>query len=92
MSTLTAPLRESEVYNRIVEELRKENACVQVEGCAQAAKLHLAHALTREESLAAAARCRLIVTYSEQRAREIQEGFRFYDRNTVLFPAKDLIF
>ena len=74
------------------EELRKENACVQVEGCAQAAKLHLAHALTREESLAAAARCRLIVTYSEQRAREIQEGFRFYDRNTVLFPAKDLIF
>ena len=92
MSTLTAPLRESETYNKIVEELHKDQACVLVEGCAQAAKLHLAHALTREESLSAGARFRLIVTYSEQRAREIQEGFRFYDRNTVLFPAKDLIF
>ena len=62
------------------------------EGCAEAQKLHLIHALTREESLAGGARFRLIVTYSEQRARQIQEDYRFYDRNTVLFPAKDLIF
>ena len=73
MSTLTAPLRESEKYCKITEELRKEAAGVMVEGCAQAAKLHLAHALSREESLAACARFRLIVTYSDQRAREIQE-------------------
>ena len=92
MSTLTAPLRESEKYCKITEELRKESAGVMVEGCAQAAKLHLAHALSREETLSASARFRLIVTYSDQRAREIQEGFRFYDRNTALFPAKDLIF
>ena len=63
-----------------------------VEGCAEAQKLHLIHALSREESLASLARFRLIVTYSDQRAKEIQEAFRFYDRNTVLFPAKDLIF
>ena len=92
MSTLTAPLKESENYNRIVDALSVGPVSVLTEGCAEAQKLHLIYALSREESLAAAARFRLIVTYSDQRAREIQEAYRFYDRNTVLFPAKDLIF
>ena len=92
MPTLTAPLRESENYNQIVEALEKDGARVLAEGCAEAQKLHMIYALSREESLAGMARFRLIVTYSEQKAREIQEAYRFYDRNTVLFPAKDLIF
>ena len=92
MSTLTAPLKESENYIKIVEAMQKDPSSVLVEGCAEAQKLHLAYALSKEESLAACARFKLIVTYSEKRAREILEGFRFYDRNTVLFPAKDLIF
>ena len=92
MSTLTAPLKESENYNKIVEALQKNPVSILTDGCAEAQKLHLIHALAREESIAAGARFRLIVTYSDQKAREIQEDFRFYDRNTVLFPAKDLIF
>ena len=92
MPTLTAPLKESEKYNRIVEALQKGSASVLAEGCAEAQKLHMIYALSREESLSALARFRLIVTYSDQRAKEIQEAFRFYDRNTVLFPGKDLIF
>ena len=92
MSTLTAPLKESEKYNQIVEALQGSGASVLAEGCAEAQKLHMIHALSREESLAPLARFRLIVTYSDQRAKEIQEAFRFYDRATVLFPAKDLIF
>ena len=92
MSTLTAPLRESENYKRIVQALANNPVSVLADGCAQAQKLHLIHALTEEGSLAAGARFRLIVTYSDQRAREIQEDFRFYDRNTSLFPSKDLIF
>lgn len=35
---------------------------------------------------------KLIITYSEQRAREIEENYRFFDRKTALFPAKDFIF
>ena len=35
---------------------------------------------------------RLIVTYSEDRAKEIYEAFHFFDRNTLLFPAKDVLF
>ena len=92
MPTLTAPLRESENYNKIVEALQNGSFSVLAEGCAEAQKLHMIYSLYRESSLSALARFRLIVTYSDQRAREIKEAFRFYDKNTVLFPAKDLIF
>ena len=37
-------------------------------------------------------RCSLIITFSEQRARQLREEYAFYDRNVVLFPPKDLIF
>ena len=33
-----------------------------------------------------------IVTYSDLKAREIFEEYKFYDRNVMLYPAKDLIF
>ena len=92
MLTLTAPLKEYENYNKIVDAMQGDAACVLAEGCADAQKLHLIYALSRETSLAAQARFRLIVTYSDRRAKEIQEAYRFYDRNTVMFPAKDLIF
>ena len=92
MPTITAPLKESENYNKIVEALQNGSFSVLAEGCAEAQKLHLIYSLYRESSLSALARFRLIVTYSDQRAREIKEAFRFYDKNTVLFPAKDLIF
>ena len=35
---------------------------------------------------------KVIVTYSDLRAKEIYEEYRFYDRNVLLYPAKDLIF
>ena len=37
-------------------------------------------------------RISLILTYSDLRAREIAEEYALYDKNAVLFPAKDLIF
>ena len=34
----------------------------------------------------------LIITYSDLRAKEIYENYRFFDRDVLYFPAKDLIF
>ena len=34
----------------------------------------------------------LIITHSDQRARELYENYRFFDREVLYFPAKDLIF
>ncbi|MCD7882093.1 MAG: hypothetical protein LUI87_00025, partial [Lachnospiraceae bacterium] len=34
----------------------------------------------------------LIITYNDLRAKEMYENYRFFDRNILYFPAKDLIF
>lgn len=44
------------------------------------------------EALGRDSRVKLIVTYSERRARQIQEDYRFYDRQVRYYPAKDLLF
>ena len=35
---------------------------------------------------------KLIVTFSDLRVKEIQEDYRFYDKNVICYPARDLIF
>lgn len=92
MKAVFAPLRESEAYRRAVKELTAKAGSVLADGCADSQKIHLAFAFAGEEEIAPKARIRLFVTYSDLRAREIYEDCCFYDRNTVLFPAKDLIF
>ena len=108
MKSLTSPLAQSQEYNRIKEILAQNEACAETagdgsfapspapsvlaDGCQPSQKLHLVYSLSRERELAENARFRLIITYSERRAREIQQEYSFYDRNTTVFPAKDLIF
>ena len=64
MPTLTAPLKESENYNKIVEALQDGSFSVLAEGCAEAQKLHMIYSLYRESSLSALARFRLIVNWT----------------------------
>lgn len=92
MKSLTAPLAESEEYQRIVSMLQQPEGAALADGCVPSQKLHLIYALTRDPKLNSNARFRVIITYSDKRAREIQEEYSFYDRNTTVFPAKDLIF
>lgn len=35
---------------------------------------------------------KIIATFSEQKARELYEDCRFFDANTVYYPAKDILF
>ncbi|MBR3366224.1 MAG: transcription-repair coupling factor [Lachnospiraceae bacterium] len=91
-TTLTAPLAEMPAYRKLIETLAPAGACALAEGCVDSQKQHLIHALSREEALASHARFRLILTYSDRRAREIQQEYSFYDRNVTMYPAKDLIF
>ncbi len=92
MKTLSEPLRESESYNRIVGALKGEAGQVLADGCVGTQKMHLVDTVSRDPALSMHARYRLILADSEQRARTIAEEYRFYDRNTFVFPAKDLIF
>lgn len=91
-SVLTAPMKESKSYQTICEGLRNLPSAVMAEGCTDSQKLHLIYALSQEDELTAHAQFRLILTYSELRARQIRDEYEFYDRSCTVFPAKDLIF
>ncbi|MBQ5360781.1 MAG: hypothetical protein IIU47_07040 [Lachnospiraceae bacterium] len=98
MRAIYAPLAESEECRKILKLAEKDRACLLVDGCASSQKLHLISALASGElsgegaSLRSGPRTRVILTYSDLRAREIAEEYALYDKNAVLFPAKDLIF
>ncbi|MCH5343482.1 MAG: transcription-repair coupling factor [Acetatifactor sp.] len=86
MQALLAPLRELAEYDQMRESLGKKGGPVALTGCVDSQKLHMIYGLS--EGL----KYKCIVTYNDLRAKEIQEEYQFYDRNVLLYPAKDLIF
>ena len=79
-------MQEMAAFEEAKKLLEKKEVNIGFSGLADSAKLHLTYALSE------GIRSKLIVTYSDMRAREIYEEYRFYDRMTLLYPAKDLIF
>lgn len=86
MQALLAPLRELAEYDQVREDIRKGRTPVALSGCVDSQKLHMVYGLSD------GIRFKVIVTYSDLKARELYEEYRFYDRNALLYPAKDLIF
>ena len=86
MQALLAPLRDLAEYGQIRKDIRKGRTPVALSGCVDSQKLHMIYGLSDD------LRYKVIVTYSDLKARELYEEYRFYDRNTQLYPAKDLIF
>ena len=86
MRALTAPLNELGELEEIKKKLTKEQICVSLTGCVESQKLHMIYGLSE------GFKNRLIVTFSDLRVKELMEDYRFYDRNVVAYPAKDLIF
>lgn len=86
MQALLSPLRELAEYDVLKEAIRKGTGPVALTGCVDSQKLHMMYGLGDGVKIKA------IVTYSDLKAREIFEEYKFYDRNVMLYPAKDLIF
>lgn len=86
MQALLSPLRELAEYDSLRETLRKGKGPVALTGCVDSQKLHMIY------GLGDGIKMKVIVTYSDLKAREIFEEYKFYDRNVMLYPAKDLIF
>ena len=86
MRALLAPLSELGEYEEIRKLLAGKRSSVALSGCADSQKLHMIY------GLGDGFRRKLIVTYNDLRAKEMYEDYRFYDRNVMLYPAKDLIF
>ena len=86
MQALLAPLKELAEFEQLQEQFKKESSLTALSGCVDSQKLHMIYGLSQN------VKSKLIVTYSDLRAKEIYEEYKFYDRNVVLYPAKDLIF
>lgn len=86
MRAITTPLHELTEFEEINKYLEKPFACAEVTGCVDSQKLHFI------DSLGADFKYKIIVTYSDLRAKEIYEDYKFYDKNVTVYPAKDLIF
>ena len=85
MNLLNTPLYRFPWFKEARENLKNGKSCI-INGSADSHKLHMISALSEEIGRP------LIVTYSDHRAREICEEYLFYDREALVYPAKDLIF
>ncbi len=86
MQAMLAPLRELAEYEQIREKMQKGAGPVALTGCVDSQKLHMIYGLSDGW------RKKVIVTYSDLKAKELFEEYKFYDKNVTLYPAKDLIF
>ena len=86
MQALLAPLGELAEFDLAKEGIRRQETPVSISGCVDSQKLHMMY------GLADGFRYKVIVTYSDLKARELYEEYKFYDRNVLLYPAKYLIF
>lgn len=86
MRALLAPLQELGEYEEIKKMLEKERKAVTVSGCVDSEKLHMIYGLSD------GFRYKIIVTFNDMKAKELYEDYQFYDRNVMIYPAKDLIF
>lgn len=86
MKTLVEPLRELNEFIGARTNLLKQQTPIQLSGCIDSQKCHVACGLGEDY------RYRVIITYSELKAKELYEDYKLYDRDVFLYPAKDVIF
>lgn len=86
MRALEEPLYELAGFEETLKAYRKPGGKVTLTGCVESEKLHMIY------GLGDGFKSKIILTYSDLRAKELYEEYRFFDRNVQLFTAKDLIF
>ena len=86
MNTLVTLLKELGEYEEICKALKKEQGKASVSGCVDSQKLHMVYGTDQGYDV------KLIVTYSDMKAKEIVDDCKLYCKNAYFYPAKDLIF
>lgn len=86
MKALVSSLFDLEEYKKVKKQLGQYEGLIQVSGCIESQMEHFMYAVGE------AHKNKVIITYSEQKTKEIFENFRLYDSETYIFPAKDLMF
>ena len=80
------PLVDLAEYTDMKQDLDKGKGPVQISGVTDSQKVHVMHELSKNNPW------RLVVTYDDTRAKEIFDDFSYFEPNTWLYPARDLLF
>ena len=86
MKTFTQPMQGLKEFEDLEAALPKLSGVIQISGCIDAAKPHMMYSIGNGSGN------RIIVTFQEQKAKELAEEYRFFDPNAAYYPAKDILF
>lgn len=86
MRAFIKPLESLNGFSNILTTMKREKGLIAVTGCMDAQKPHMIYALGQEK------KNRVIITFHEQRAKELYEDYLFFDKTAVYYPAKDILF
>lgn len=86
MKTFLKPFEEMPQIEELREHLKKDKHIYEVSGLIDSLKPHLIYGIGYDVPI------KLIVTFDEMRAKQIYEGYQFFDENTLYYPARDLLF
>ncbi len=85
METLLAPCRLSDIKKQCEDAAVSGKTPIEICGTDGYGRYYAMDALSDN-------RLKLIVTYNEDRAKEIVNDYRFFDRNVLYYPSKDVLF
>ena len=86
MNTFLQPVKELEELQHALDSVRRDCGIVQLSGCMDTQKSHMI--LAGGDGF----RNKIIVTFGEQKARELQEDYSVFEKEILYYPAKDILF
>ena len=86
MRTFLDPLKNLSGFSDMMKSVQKEKGLYSVTGCMDAQKPHMMYSCSNDKKNS------IIVTFHEQKAKELYEDYRFFDADVVYYPAKDVLF
>ena len=86
MDAFVSPLHELGSFEELERASAEEGTVLSATGCMDAQKPHMMYGWNNGRGM------RVIVTFNEQKARELLDAYRYFDRKAVYFPAKDILF
>lgn len=86
MKVFLEPLRDLSGFAEIMDITQNQAGLVTVTGCIDAQKPHMIYAIDNGK------KNKVIVTFHEQKAKELYEEYSFFDPAVVYYPAKDVLF
>ena len=99
MEAFLTPLQQLEEFQEISKKAAGNRGLLQVTGCIDSQKAHFIYCAGEQYSRRVLLKVykkpvlnTLIIAADDLKARELMENYRFFDRETLYFPAKDLIF